>query len=394
MNLPKNSTNKKELSTENLRLGIDIGSSFLRAAVTTHDGLLLDAYEEPSAGVSCGVIVEPDLFKDSLQKLSKKVTKNYKKIPGQTIVGLGGIGQRSGTTTVNTFVSRADGMITFLDIEKLTDLAKEKCDNAKNKTVLHAIPIKNWIDGVEVVGSPEGLRGSKIESKILIISDDSKQEQIVNEVFDSIGLDIDMLVSAPLADAYVSLSKREKRIGSASINLGADTTSICVYENSVPLLISIIKAGGEQITSDIALGLRVPVDIAEEIKHGNNDTEYSKRRYEEIVEARVSDMAMKITDELARIMRAELLPAGVVLLGGTSLLNKIEHYFRFDLRLPIGNALRNLRASERFYIDDIKYARVYGLTFFAESISEGGLYMSLLKRGFAKTSNFIKRFLP
>jgi cell division protein FtsA len=167
-----------------------------------------------------------------------------------------------------------------------------------------------------------------------------------------------------------------------------------VYENGVPLLVSIIKAGGEQITSDIALGLRVPVDIAEEIKHGNNDTDYSKRRYEEIVEARVSDMAMKITDELARIMRAELLPAGVVLLGGTSLLTKIEYYFRFDLKLPIGNALRNLRASEKFYVDDIKYARVYGLTFFAESISEGGLYMSLLKRGFAKTSNFIKRFLP
>lgn len=394
MSSQKNSTNKKEISIENLRLGIDIGSSYLRAAVTTSDGLLMDVYEEPSFGVSCGVVTEEEAFQESVSKLIKKINKNYKKLPGQILVGVGGVGQRSSTTVVNTFVSRADGVISFIDIEKLTTLAKDKCEAAKNKTILHAIPIKNWVDGVEVVGNPEGLKGSKIESKILIISDDAKQEQIIIDTFEAIGVDIDMLVSAPLADAYVSLSKREKRIGAASINIGADTTSICVYENGVPLLVSIIKAGGEQITSDIALGLRVPVDIAEEIKHGNNDTDYSKRRYEEIVEARVSDMAMKITDELARIMRAELLPAGVVLLGGTSLLTKIEYYFRFDLKLPIGNALRNLRASEKFYVDDIKYARVYGLTFFAESISEGGLYMSLLKRGFAKTSNFIKRFLP
>jgi cell division protein FtsA len=158
--------------------------------------------------------------------------------------------------------------------------------------------------------------------------------------------------------------------------------------------VSVIKAGGEQITSDIALGLRVPVDIAEEIKHGNNDTEYSKRRYDEIVEARVSDIAIKITDELNRIMRAELLPAGVVLLGGTSMLAKIEHYFRFDLKLPIGNAMRNIAATNKFYINDVKYARVYGLTFFAESISESGLYFSILKRGWVKSASFIKRFLP
>lgn len=390
----KNSQNKKELSIENLRLGIDIGSSVLRAAITSPDGTLLDVFDEESVGVSCGVIIDEEGFKDSAARLIKKILKTYKKIPGQVLVGISGVGIRSSTTTVNTFVSRADGVISFLDIEKLTALAKEKCEYAKNKTILHAIPMKNWVDGVETVGSPEDLKGSKIESKIIIISDDAKQEEIVMEAFDSIGIDVDMIIAAPLADAYVSLSKREKRIGAASINIGGDTTSICVYENGVPLLISVIKCGGEQITSDIALGLRVPVDIAEEIKHGNNDTEYSKRRYEEIVEARVSDMAIKITDELNRIMRAELLPAGVVLLGGTSLLPKIEHYLRYELKLPIGNAMRNISTTNKFYINDIRYARCYGLTFFAESISESSLYFSIIKRSFIKSTAFIKRFLP
>ena len=67
-------------------------------------------------------------------------------------------------------------------------------------------------------------------------------------------------------------------------------------------------------------------------------------------------------------MRAELLPAGVVLLGGTSLLTKIEYYFRFDLKLPIGNALRNLRASEKFYVDDIKYAQIVVMIIFLGAI--------------------------
>ncbi len=394
MSSQKNSQNKKELSIENLRLGIDIGSYTLRAAVTSPDGTLLDIFDEASTGMSCGVITDEEAFKVSANNLIKKILKTYRKIPGQVLVGIGGVGIRSSTTTVSTFVSRADGVINFLDIEKLTSLAKEKCESAKNKTILHAIPVKNWVDGVEVVGSPEDLRGSKIESKILLITDDAKQEEIIMSTFDDLGIDIDMIIAAPLADAYVSLSKREKRIGAASINIGSDTTSICVYENGVPMLVSVIKAGGEQITSDIALGLRVPVDIAEEIKHGNNDTEYSKRRYDEIVEARVSDMAIKITDELNRIMRAELLPAGVVLLGGTSLLPKIEHYFRFELKLPIGNAMRNIATTNKFYINDVRYARVYGLTFFAESISETGLYFSILKRGWVKSAVFIKRFLP
>ena len=345
----KNSTNKKEKFV----LGIDIGSSFLRACIceiSEYPTPTLFVQEE-SFGVTHGVVVDEKSFINSLEKLIFKVSKKIKVFPDNVIVSVGGIGLNSTTGIGSVFTSRADGLISMLDIDKLESVIEAKLVDLKNKNILHKISIKNYIDGKEVMGNIEGMRGHKIESKYIFIYDDIKQKDIILNAFKKFNIDIQNIIAGPLADSIVSLSRRERSIGAVSINIGSETTSLLVYENNAPLLCSVINMGSESLTSDIALGMRMDIAEAEKVKLGVSDKDFLKRRYDEIVEARISFLSEKINEELSRIKRAELLPSGAVLSGAGAKLAKIEYYMRFEMKVPISNSLKNIN-KEKFYLED------------------------------------------
>ena len=219
------------------------------------------------------------------------------------------------------------------------------------------------------------------------------QRDIIESVFKDFNIDIQNIIAGPLADSIVSLSHRERNIGAVSINIGSETTSLLVYENSAPLLCSVINMGSESLTSDIALGLRMDVTEAEKVKLGTNDKEFLKRRYDEIVEARISFLSEKINEELSRVKRAELLPSGAVLSGAGSRLVKIEYYMRFEMKVPISNALKNIN-KDRFVLEELDFVRAYGACFFADETSESKIIIDTIKKYSIRVGGFIKKFLP
>lgn len=391
MTTQKNSTNKKE----NFVLGIDIGSTFLRACICEISEYPTPTLfvEEESRGVSHGVIIDEKKFTNSLEKLILKISKKIKVFPNSVIVSTGGIGLNSATGIGSVFTSRADGLISIIDIEKLENIIEAKIVELKNKNVLHKISIKNYIDGKEVMGTVEGMHGHKIESKYIFIYDDIKQREIIESAFKNFNIDIQNIVAGPLADSIVSLSHRERNIGAVSINIGSETTSVLVYENSAPLLCSVINMGSESLTSDIALGLRIDISEAEKIKKGESDKDFLKRRYDEIVEARISFLSEKINEELSRVKRAELLPSGAVLSGAGAKLAKIEYYMRFEMKVPINNALKNIN-KDKFYVEDLDFVRAYGTCFFADETSESKIILDTLKKYSLRFGGFVKKFLP
>lgn len=396
MSTQKNST-KRNSSAKKARekyiCGIDIGSDELRAAIVCNN-VLKDTFQVISDGVTYGAISDQVAFENALGRLLSDISKIYSPFPSTIVVTTGSINLNSITSTSSTITSRADGVVGELDVKKSIDAAKEKITDLRNKTILHSITIKSALDGKEVIGDPVGAVGSKMDSKILFIYDDIKQEQAIVSAFKKYSLDIDEIVAGPLADSIVTLTPRERRIGVASVNVGYSTTGICVYENNSPLLVSVFKSGGEHITSDIALGTRVELELAEKLKCNDPSVDMPRRRVDEIIEARLSDIALKINNELNRIKRAELLPAGIVLSGGTSLLAKIEYYMRYDLKLPIINALKNIRPNNNFYIDDPRFVRCFGATYFGNSITEKSIYMNFFKYLASNLSHFMKKFLP
>lgn len=397
MSSAKNSTIKKTSAKpkakEKYVLGIDIGSLYIRASVTAGP-MLKDTYQVESAGVVFGVISDQELFEEALGRLLLEINRDYKPFPPIVIVTSGAVSINSITATSSVFTSRADGVITTLDVKKATEEAEDKVAELKNKTILHAIPIRNTVDGLEIIGDVIGAKGHKLDVRTLFVYDDPKQINAIIEAFRKYSIDIDEIVAGPLADSIASLSNRERRIGVASANIGYATTSVCVYENNSPILASVFKSGGEHITSDIALGMRLDLVSAEKIKYDEPGMDFSRRRVDEIIEARVHDISDKINNELARIKRAELLPAGIVLSGGTALLSKIDYYLRYNLKLPISSGLKNLRDTKNFYVDDPRFARSYGATFFAKNLSESSLYITFFKFIGTHLTSFFRRFLP
>jgi cell division protein FtsA len=164
----------------------------------------------------------------------------------------------------------------------------------------------------------------------------------------------------------VALTKSQKMAGCVLANIGAETISIVVYENAIPISLEVFPVGSTNITNDIALGLKIPLEEAEQIKMGKGAHEYPKKKLTDIVHARLEDMFSLVIAHLKKIEKHELLPAGIVLTGGGSGLETMEDFARGAMHLPSttpANTLDipNLPKSRR-HGKDTSWFVAYGLT--------------------------------
>jgi cell division protein FtsA len=218
--------------------------------------------------------------------------------------------------------------------------------------------------------------------------------QAVNEA----GVEVEDILAAPIAAGYVTLNKAQKIAGCVLANIGAETVSVAVFENSIPSSLEVFPIGSTDITNDIALGLKVPLEEAEQIKIGAiTGSSYPRKKLEEIITARLSDIFELIEAHLKKIGRNGLLPAGIVITGGGSGLNSIEIMAKAALRLPsrigsIGNV-----DSKSSSFRDSTWAVAYGLCISGlqvEESSEIDTSTQFLKHLWKKIVRKVKQFLP
>lgn len=384
----KDNTAKKTNNAPEI-LGIDIGSHKIRASILVGKNKKSD-FEVFSNGVQNGYIIDEKDFENDILDLLGNINYENKSIPRKIIVGISTRSCDSVTSVANIITGRSDGLITENDIDECVKKAKAKLEINKNLEIVHSIVIKKIIDGQIIYGEIVGLKGSKVEMKVLFILEDKKTSKIIYDVFANNNLEIDSIVSGPFAESLIVLNKKDMRLGSASINIGLNNTSIVVYENNYPMLCTIISGGGENVTSDLALGLRMSYAEAEDIKQNINKSEAAKRRVEEIIEARIDYSDKKINESLARIKRAELLPAGVILSGGGSHLSKIEQNMRYDLKIPITICTKNILNTKC----DPENIRSYGIAMLYDKDGEISIYLEYTKRIYKNFLSKIKKFLP
>jgi len=169
-------------------------------------------------------------------------------------------------------------------------------------------------------------------------------------------------MASPIAASLITLTKTQKIAGCVLANIGAETVSIAVFENNIPVSLEIFPIGSTDITNDIALGLKVPLEEAEQIKIGAiTGSSYPRKKLEEIISARLSDIFELIEAHLKKIGRNGLLPAGIVITGGGSGLSNIEDLAKVALRLPSRIGTANLGLSEKQSYKDSTWAVAYGL---------------------------------
>jgi cell division protein FtsA len=380
-------------------VGIDIGSGSLRALGCVYDDnarfpVVIATYKKSLDGMDRGNITDAGEVSNAIVDAVTALEQQSGHETLHTLISLGATGLTSHHANGHAQVSRGDASVTDLDIENAIKDANKGVPDIRNKAVIHTIPMKYKLDGTDVPGDIIGVRGNKLEVKTLFVTYPLQCMNVLKKVLDTARIRITDIVAGPIAESIPLLTKKQKVAGVALVNIGAGVTSLLVYENNVPLLVSTIPVGGDDITKDIALGLKITLEEAEDIKLGKSSLAHSKRRVEEIIEARLEDLCVKVNKELDRIHRRELLPAGVVVCGSSSLVPRLEYVFRSELKLPIKVTSNELVRLTQDALRDTGWARCYGLTFLAPRDGEKEVWKDALTSFFTRVKKFFSQFLP
>ncbi len=350
--------------------------------------------EVETQGVYKGNIINEKELIDTIYRGIKEFKEDIFTRKTHTILSLNASGINSIINNGSILNSSITNEITKFDLEKLEKETAISVANIKNKKIIHTIPIRYKVDNIETPNTPIGMIGKRIEGKFLFVFSPTLYVEALENILAEIKINIEDIVVGPFAESIIILNKKQRTAGTALINIGHSTTSIIVYENNTPILTSILPIGSNNITNDIALGLQVSLDEAENIKIGKSDLSYSKRKLEEIIEDRIEFICEKINIELDKINRRELLPGGVILTGAGSKLTNIDNMLKNYLKLPIKFSNQEIREYSNGQINDSCYARVFGLTFLAPIVSPDYSVNSYFKNIFKKIHSLIKKILP
>jgi len=344
----------------NISVGIDVGSSMTRVVVGEFlkgekNPKIIGVGENATLGVRHGYVVNSALAAVSVKNAVAMAEKFSGVKIKRAFVSLSGTTLRGEMSSGSTIISKADGEVTSLDANK----ALQDCeDNLSlgNKKIVHMYPIAFRLDGKEVLGRLEGMRGTKLEAKALFVTYSIQHLEDLLGAIAEAGVETIDVVAAPIAINNIALSEKQKIVGVALVDIGDQTTSLSVFENGLLVSIYTFSIGSSEITNDIALGFKISLEKAESLKLGNIEEEFSKKKLDEIIEARLCDIFESIENNLKKIKRSELLPAGIVFVGGGSNIPGLAELSKSILKLPsslgsteiFGNAKTKLRDSSWF----------------------------------------------
>jgi len=351
--------------------------------------------ERPTEGVRHGYVTDFDLAVKSVKETVLLAEKSSGIKIKRAFVSLSGVTLRGNVESGVAIISKADGEVTNLDTNKALQDCEENL-NLNNKKIIQVAPLSHRLDGKEVLGRLEGMHGNKLEIKALFATYASVHLEDLIAVIAEAGVETIDVIPAPVAGSHIALSEKQKIVGSALVNIGAETVSLAIFENGGLISIHTFSIGGTDITNDIALGLKIPLETAESFKLGNISPEYSKKKLDEIIEARFTDIFELIDNHLKKIKRSELLPAGVVFVGGAANTPGLPELAKSELGLPSSIGTTEIFGNMKTKLRDPSWFTALGLIVggresnsYAKS-SFGGMFKDL--KNTIKSS--IKQLMP
>ncbi len=377
--------------------GIDVGTHSTRVVIVEHirgqAPRIIGTGISESRGLRRGYIVNKT---DAMESIKQAITY-AEKVAGfkikSALLSVGGISLESVVTHGTAIISRASGEVGEHDIKKATTEAEENLTHLANKRIVYRVPLFDKLDGKEVLGDPHGMIGTKIDVKMLFIISLEQHLNDIIKTIEEIGIEVDEVLPSPIAAGYVALNKKQRSVGCALVNIGAETVSISVFENNIPISLQVFPIGSTNITHDIAIGLKIPIEEAEKIKINGTDGNYSKKKLEEIIEARLYDIFELIEAHLKKINRNGLLPAGIILTGGGAGIATIEDLAKAVLKLPSSIAHGAISSTGKNIVKDSSWLVAYGLCIYGlnKPTEETGVSISTILNSIVR---WIKQFLP
>jgi cell division protein FtsA len=395
--------------------GIDVGTTKICTIMADTDGnsapRILGVGIVPSKGLQKGMVVNVNEAKESIRESVKKAEQSAGFKLESAFVGVTG----RHITAVNNrgaiAITRNDRLVRGDDLKRVLDVARS-VKVPSDQELLHVIP-RTWVvDGQEGVKNPVGMHGFRLDVETHIITAAATSIQNLTKCIRGCGIEIDDLVMEPLASAEAVLTDEEKTDGVILADIGGGTTDIAVFKDNSIYHTAVIPVAGYQITRDISVGLDLSFELAEEMKkkYGNvmpaedeaNDDQtltedghsVSYRDLSEIVKVRVEELLRLVVLELPRSDYSKLVPAGLVLTGGSSNLPGIAELAASVTRLPvrIGVPMNLYGVADSLY--DPAYATGVGLVLWKTHKPEVGTQTWQTKKGmaawFSKVFKFFK----
>jgi cell division protein FtsA len=343
-------------------VGLDIGTTKISCIVADQasNGELrvVGVGNAPSEGLRRGVVVDLDKTVASIQRAVEESERMAGFDVKGVYAGIAGDHIRSINSRGVIAVARKDNEIAQADVDRVVEAAKAIAI-PMDREIIHVIPQEFLVDDQDGIKDPVGMSGVRLEAEVHIITGAVTSAKNICRAIQRVGLKVYDLVLEPLASAQAVLDDDERGLGVVLLDIGGGTTDVAVFHEGSIRHTAIIPFGGASVTSDIAIGLRTPIDKAEALKiqygcalaslvpaeqmlavsgvGGRTDREISRHVLASMIEPRMEEIFALANKEVRKNHFAELLGGGIVLTGGTSLLPGIaelaEQVFEMPVRL-------------------------------------------------------------
>ena len=370
------------MKKRNVIASIDVGTTkicTILADVTDGSPRVVGVGISPSKGLHKGLVVNINEARESIRDSVRKAeqTSNYK--VESAYIGVTGRHVSSNNNHGVVAITRNDRVVRPADLKRVLTSA-QSVKTAADRRLLHVIPRSYAVDGQAGVKNPIGMHGFRLDVETHVITAAVTSVQNLVKCIRSIGIDIEDLVLEPLASSEAVLSEDERQVGVIMADIGGGTTDVAIFREGSIWHTSILPVAGYQLTRDVAIGLGLPFEIAEEMKkkygsvmpvyEGKVDTApaiskdghgVSYQDLCDIIRARVEEILKLIVLEMPNSNYEELVPAGLVLTGGSANLSGMASLGQELLNMPVRVGVPNNMYGIGDMLQDPAYATSVGL---------------------------------
>jgi len=375
---------------ERIVVGLDVGTTKVVALVgNISDGVIeiIGMGRADSHGLEKGVVVDIGRTIASIRKAVEeaenmadvRVDSVYVGIAGKHITSI----NNSGTVSIN----RPDRIIAEDDVRRVVETA-QAIQIPPESEMIHVIPRQYIVDGQDGITDPVGMTGTRLEVDVHIVTGAITAVHNLVRCVENLGIGIRQIVLEPIASSLAVLSSAEKELGVILMDIGGGTTDISVFRGGDIWFSKVIPIAGEHITNDITVGLQTPIEEAELVKKmhgtalvdsvgeddkievatigGDEKKLVSKKRLAKIIEPRIEELLDLAMQEVEDAGYRDLVPAGLVLTGGSSLLDGLPEFAtqRYDIPVRRGKIPQGIHGL-RDIVESPIYATSIGLLRYA-----------------------------
>ncbi len=328
--------------TANTIVGLDIGTTKICVVVgvCTEDGVdIIGVGSHPSVGLKKGVVVNLESTVRSIKKAVEDAERMAGCEIGQVYIGIAGSHIKGFNS--HGVIAIKGPEVSMEDIDRVIDAARAVAIPL-DREVVHVIPQEYKVDDQAGIMDPVGMRGVRLEAQVHIVTAAVTAAQNLVACANRAGLDVVDIVLQPIASSDAVLSKEEKELGVALVDFGGGTTDLAVFVDGAIKHTSVIGLGGYNLTNDLAIGLKTPINEAERLKiqygsclassvphdetievpsvGGRKPRLLYRHVLAEILEPRVEEVLGLVEQEMSRVVSRDKVASGIVITGGSALL--------------------------------------------------------------------------